>query len=252
METLYEKELSVRRAIQRRLRGNMTYRDNVLYFPNNIDVRICPKNGISTLKWALWYTHGLPYKGNELLARRVGTVNHRREEIKKHGFPLDYPFREGSRRIAIVRDPIERFLSAAEYLKHQWQSNRDIVNGVDPSKVWENLSDQDLIPDNIDDVIDGVYHGEIVNSHFYTQAYYLGSRSQYSEIYKFSEFSKFMTYLQNECKSPLALDNIKINATDKSYFGHVSSLTEDQKDRIIAIYKEDYEYGWTEKNARSL
>ena len=44
---------TLKESLHRRFRGVMTPADNVLYFPRNLDIRICPKNGMSTLKIVL-------------------------------------------------------------------------------------------------------------------------------------------------------------------------------------------------------
>ncbi len=48
IDKIYQEEL--RKILRKRLRGIMWPTENVLYFKNNIDVRLCPKNGISSLK----------------------------------------------------------------------------------------------------------------------------------------------------------------------------------------------------------
>ena len=254
MSTLYEEEQAIRKVIRRKLRGGMTSRDNVLYFNNNIDVRLCPKNGISTLKWSLWHTYNMDISKDRNFASRCGTKNHRVEEIRKHGLSEDLPFRAQSTRVCVVRDPIERFMSAAEYLKLQWVANASLLEGSDLSiedkeHAYTAMSEIDILPDNIDDVIDGVSTGEIDNTHFWLQTYFLGNRSQYDHIFKFSQFGQFMSWLQKECGSPKRLDRIKTNQTSGLYYGGVSNLTEDQKKRIMKIYQEDYDYGWTENGA---
>lgn len=254
MSTLYEEEHAIRKIIRQKLRGGMTSRDNVLYFGNNIDVRLCPKNGISTLKWALWHTYDLEISKNRHLARKCGTKNHRVDEIRKHGLSEELPFRAQSTRICVVRDPVERFMSAAEYLKLQWVANASLLESSqvlmeDKTKMYTAMSEIDILPDNIDEVIEGVRTGEIDNTHFWVQSYFLGNRSQYDHIFKFSQFSKFMVWLQRECRSPKSLDKIVTNQTSGLYYGGVSNLTEDQKKRIMKIYQEDYDYGWTENGA---
>ena len=232
----------------------MTSRDNVLYFNNNIDVRLCPKNGITTLKWALWHTYDMDISIHRHFASRCGTKNFRVEEIRKHGLSEELPFRAQSTRVCVVRDPVERFMSSAEYLKLQWIANASLLEGSDLSdtdkeRAYVSMSEIDILPDSIDEVIEGVRTGEIDNSHFWLQSYFLGNRSQYDHIFKFSQFGEFMTWLQNECKSPKTLNKIVTNQTSGLYYGGVSNLTEDQKIRIMKMYQEDYDYGWTENGA---
>ena len=58
--------------------------NNILYFPNNLDIRICPKNGMTTLKEALKRCIGrLDYEGDK---HDTGTVTFRLNQIKKHSY----------------------------------------------------------------------------------------------------------------------------------------------------------------------
>lgn len=253
MYTIHEEERIIKKIIHRKLRGGMTSRDNVLYFGNNIDVRLCPKNGISTLKWALWHTYGLEVSDDPVLAGRCGTKNHRVEQIKKFGYSSEYPYRKDSRRVTVVRDPVNRFLSAAEYLKLQWIQHASLLEGStltlkEKEEVYGSLSDLDQLPDSIDEVIEQVKWGEISNSHFWTQATFLGSRGQYNDIWAMSDFPHFMSWLNRNCGAKKPIHRIHANKTSGLYYGDSKDLTKDQLQRIMKIYEEDYDYGWTEEN----
>mgnify|MGYP000109039408 CR=1 FL=1 len=84
--------------------------DNVLYLPNNVDIRLCPKNGMSTIK-EIFRIH----KGHEQYVGR----SYRYSKVKEFGDQLDLPFRKGSYRIAVRRDPLDRFKSACEYIMRE-------------------------------------------------------------------------------------------------------------------------------------
>ena len=58
------------------------------------------------------------------------------------------------------------------------------------------LSDVDPIPDDLDDVISMVESKEIVNTHLYTQAHYLGSRGQYDKIFDMKDFIGCLEYIR--------------------------------------------------------
>lgn len=254
MTTIYQEELVIKKLIHRKLRGGMTPQDNVLYWRNNIDVRLCPKNGISTLKYAAWYHTGISIEEDRVLAATYGTKRHRVEQIREFGHSPVLPYRKDSRRVAVVRDPIERFMSAAEYLKMKWIENVSVLESSEldddeKSKVYRGLSDVDLIPDDIDELIEGVASKDITNSHFYTQAYWMGCRSQYTHIFKMSQFGQFMNWLRQETETSKKIDKIRSNHTSGLYYGGVSNLTEQQQKRIMKLYEEDYDYGWTENNA---
>ena len=248
---VYQKEL--RKVLRKRLRGAMQPTENVLYFKNNIDVRICPKNGMSTLKWALMYIDDIDMNGNDPLSFIYGTKRHRMMEIKKYGYTPELPFRKDSTRVCVARDPVKRFMSACEYIKTEYMRVNEVIDlekseplTEDEVKRLENMSDVDILPESLDDIIDGVWSGDIHNTHFYTQTYYYGNRSQYDTIWKMSEFGAFLNWLRVCTKSDRKIDRIRSNSTSGLHFGGVDSLTEDQKKRIMRIYEEDYDYGWTE------
>jgi hypothetical protein len=250
-----EFEQKLKRAIQYRIRGITNSMDNVLYFPQNIDVRICPKNGMSTLKWALLYCSGVDMETNQKTAEALvmGTKAHRILNIKQYGYREQLPYRKDSTRIAVTRDPVKRFLSAAEYIKKEYLRSQQTLDlnpeSEDLAAKIESLSkmsDLDMLPDSLDDLIHGVREGDIVNSHFFTQAYYMGNRSQYDKIYRIDRMPELLDYLRRASKIHRAIDKIRENKTEPLYYGGVEKLTDTQKRRIMKIYEEDYDYGWTE------
>lgn len=252
MNNVYREELA--KVLRRRLKGSMSPTENVLYFPNDIDVRICPKNGMSTLKWALLYVDNLEISSNNPEALVHGTKRHRMQAIKEFGDRDYLPFRKDSVRVAVTRDPIKRFMSACEYIKTEYTKVNealDLESGKkeltsDELKRLESMSDVDILPDSIDEIIEGVWSGDIHNTHFYTQTYYYGNRGQYDKIFKMKDFSSFLEWLRIQTGTKKKIDKIRANSTSGLYFGGADSLTEDQKKRIMRIYREDYDYGWTE------
>ena len=137
--------------------------DNVLYFPNNVDVRLCPKNGMSSIK-ELFRVHR---KHDEYVGR-----SYRYDYVKREGDQLDLPFRPGSFRIAVRRDPVDRFKSACEYIL---QNRADhIANG--------RANDLPEISSQLDEVIDSIESGSVKNNHFYTQTWYMGRPDDYDMV----------------------------------------------------------------------
>ena len=94
---------------------------------------------------------------------------------------------------------------------------------------------------------DGVWNGEIQNSHFYTQTYYLGNRGQYHQIYPMNKFGDILIFLKhhNEYTGTESLTKVR-NKSSYTNYPSVEQLTGGQKKRIMRIYEEDYDYGWTE------
>lgn len=244
----------LKRALRTKLKGVMTPTENVLYFPNNLDVRICPKNGMSSLKWALAYIWKERYGQNDVTD--IGTKHWRINEIREHGYTPDMPYRKDSIRITVVRDPVKRFLSACEYMKTEWMNQVETFGAEFEGEYDDglinrisSLSDVDPIPDKLDDVISMVESGEIVNSHFYTQAYYLGSRSQYDKVFDMKDFISCLEYIRKTSGSKKQVEKLHSNKTSGLYYGPVDNLTEAQKKRIMSIYYEDYDYGWVEQKS---
>lgn len=246
---IYQQEL--RKILRKRLKGTMGPTENVLYFPNDIDFRICPKNGISTIKWALLYINDVEQSQSNPESLLMGTKNWRWEQVNKYGYKPELPFRKNSFRVAVARDPVKRFMSACEYIKQEYVKNSQLLTAdeeltLENLKKLENMSDVDILPEKIDDIIHGVWRGDIQNSHFFTQTYYHGNTGQYDKIFKMSNFGVMLEWLRVKTKATKKIEKIHSNKTSGQWFGGVDSLTTDQKKRIMRIYEEDYDYGWTE------
>lgn len=229
----------LKKAQMYRFRGQTSSLDNVLYFPNNIDVRICPKNGMSSLKWALLYCHNAIGTNEGYL---LGTKSDRMDKILKYGYQNDLPFRQNSVRIAVSREPIKRFLSAAEYIRSEYERVKDTT---DPYNIGR-MSDVQELPDDLDELIEGIRNHEIVNSHFFPQVEFLGNRSQYNAIYQMRDFTKLLGFLKSRSNTEFDLTTIRENKSERRYYPSPKELTELQASRIMKIYREDYNYGWTE------
>lgn len=203
----------------------MTPADNVLYFDNNIDVRICPKNGMSSLK----ELHRLKRGVKEY----IGIVD-RLHKVKLYGDQFDIPFRKDSFRIAVKRDPIKRFMSACEYIvSNRYRYELDDRGG-----------DLPILSLELDDVLTGIESGIIKNNHFYTQTWYMGKPNMYDIVFDLDELTTLMLFLNNAAE--LGFDpqkaSIHDNRTTQKVYNDV--LTESQKQRIRQFYCKDYENGW--------
>ena len=196
--------------------------DNVLYFPNNIDVRLCPKNGMSSIKEVFRL-----YSGH---AEYVGK-KHRYSQVKDYSDMLDRPFRKNSHRIAVVRDPVERFKSACEYVA----SNRidHIRNGN---------YDLPEIGDTLESVILSIENGTTKNNHFYTQSWYMGKPADYDILFNMSELPLMFRFLQDACELDIKVDNIHHNRTRHKLYGN--DISADNMARIHTLYEKDYKNGW--------
>jgi len=205
----------------------MSPADNVLYFPNNIDVRICPKNGMSSVKEAL--------RRSSQSRAPLGLVD-RVLSVKKHADQFDLPFRKGSYRIAVRRDPIDRFKSACEFI----QSARAfyIKNGRD-------LPDISL---EIDRVIDDMEQGLVKNSHFYTQSWYMGHPDDYDMVYHIDEMPKLLDFLQEACTIERDISEVHENRTTMKLYN--DAISPEHLVKLRNFYLKDYKNGWCKQEDR--
>jgi hypothetical protein len=201
--------------------------NNVLYWPNNIDIRICPKNGMSTLKEALRRALNQPYsQGHE----------YRNKLVNRFADQFDIPYRKGSYRIAVRRDPIDRFKSACEFIQQQraWF----IQNG-------KSLPDISL---DIDEVIDSLENGKIKNNHFYPQTHYMGQLNDYDMVYHINELPKLLDFLQEACKIERSISALHENKTTfKLYNDAISPV---QLEKLRKFYSKDFKNGWCKQEDR--
>jgi len=209
----------------------MSPADNVLYFPNNVDVRLCPKNGMSTLK-ELYRLH----RGHDEYIGRSGRL----EKVRREGNQFDIPFRKDSFRLAVRRDPIDRFKSACEYIVAN--RARHIRSGR-----GNELPPLDM---DIGKVITSIEDGSVKNNHFYTQSWYMGSPEDYDIVVHISELDRLLVLINeaSDLKLPEKSLNIHDNAsTMKVYNGLMS---EEQIARIHTLYEIDFKRGWCKLDDR--
>lgn len=199
--------------------------DNILYFPNNVDVRLCPKNGMSTIK-ELFRRH----KGHTEYVGR----SYRYDAVKREGDQLDLPFRKNSYRIAIRRDPVDRFKSACEYIL-QNRANH-IKNGR-----GNDLPEIEL---ELEAVISRMEMSTLQNNHFYTQSWYLGQPADYDMVFNINEMGKLISFLNESCELGFH-DNIhKLQMNETKLKMYNDAITPIQMLRIKKLYAKDYNNGW--------
>lgn len=215
------------RHMSRRLREHY----NTLYFPNNIDVRLCPKVGCSSLKVLLGYINrddaqpvaefAQDYiKGNAARKRRFENL------VDKNFISLDnneFQFRHKSLKIAVVRDPVERALSAIKYsyrmsMQIREPSYKQIVDALDNMELRD-------------------------NSHFFSQTFCMGRYDQYDKVYRLSDLDKLVDFLLKE-SSDFSQDYpfYKTNVSSTTFT--VNDLPDYTVKRIESLYSIDYENGW--------
>ena len=203
----------------------MSPADNVLYFPNNIDVRMCPKNGMSTLKELHRFVRGVD--------EYIGRVE-RLNKVREHGDQFDIPFRKGSYRIAVRRDPVVRFRSACEYLI---QNQAEYIRQGRADECPSLETELDLVLDRIED-------GTLKNNHFYTQTWYMGKPEDYDMVVYIDELSQLMIFLNEACALGYSDEKLDIRENQTKMKVYNSIITTQQRRRIKQLYRKDYLNGW--------
>lgn len=204
--------------------------DNVLYFPQNIDVRICPKNGMSSLKEAYRRIKGNHTAGDGLV---YGNYVDRYTNMREHGYTSDLPFRKGSFKIAVRRDPIDRFKSACKFILQE--RAYFIRHG--------RANDLPEISDVLDDVIESVYNGTIKNNHFYTQTWYMGKPEDYDMVVHISELDQALAFIEEATgRQPGSLCHLHENKTHLKL--HTDAISEEQLQKLYDLYAKDFKNGW--------
>jgi len=220
----------------------LTPADNVLYFNNDIDVRLCLKNGFTSLRW-LWsnvykeqllnnYLDAHLFIKDGIMRPNGCSTVVRYNEAMKFQDIWDIPFRRNSYRIAIKRDPIERFLSTVNYL--------DKVNMYDKDNPFKKkyISLEDVDRSDINKVLDAFDNQTLRDEHFFSQSYFMGHPNDYDKVYYLSELDELIQWLCKKCN--YVYIPVKFNQSEGDY----PILTSEQQLRIIKMYAKDYANGW--------
>jgi len=170
--------------------------DNILYLPEGIDIRICPKNGFSSLKGFFHQVMkvvapNIPFQKEQIDFQHVrgGASSWRQLQVLKYGNQFDVPFRYDSVRFAVTRDPIERFKSAVEMLQLQAKSNYASPEDIPLiNKDYDAYSSVKLL-------LDDLYSGKVLNQHFWTQTLYMGLRSNYDYVYNLNNIEEMYKHI---------------------------------------------------------
>lgn len=190
-----------------------------LYFNNNIDIRLCPKNANTSLKYIFCYLH---YNKNMSM-----TFSRRKQMYEKMLYENkiengQFLFRNNSHRIAIKRDPIDRALSAAKYI---------LYTRLNLSKPPINLVEEVL--NNIDFQID---------HHLLPQSFWMGNSKLYNRVYNITEFNNLIKYLQDNFIWFGQLKDIHKNVSSNRLT--VSDLSTFTINKLKKTYEIDYDNGW--------
>jgi len=216
--------------------------NNCHYFYDDLDFRICPKNATTSIKKVIEYS--IEDKcSNDLMPRlstrllKKGLLKTARVlSVNTHMDYMNIPFRRNSFKVAIKRDPVERFISAVTYMQKQIPD--------DVYKVTRLLSETvDYRKLTLEEILIGVEEGWINDIHLVPQFYYFGKYNQYDKVYSLEETGDFIKFLINYKPHPVLNNNkrylnIHLNKTTPI---EISSYL---KNRIKKLYEQDYDEGW--------
>jgi len=220
----------------------MTPGDNIIYFNMSspgpkYDIRLCPKNACTTMKGVYVLTH---FDKDKLVEQKVnfdrlglGTI-YRTKKIREYASPIDPPFRKGSIRVAIKRNPVKRFQSACAYLYKQ------SMLGDKPKDTL--LKGKVDVGTTIDDVLLQIENGTINDTHFFSQNYYMGNSRDYDLLIDISDLPQFLNKLESEVEPKSSFKHLWVNDTKDVHSYNI--LSERQIDLVRDLYKQDYKYGW--------
>lgn len=205
---------------------------NTLYWNGDIDFRLCGKNACSTVKVMYRYLHigGIDHLKDNWNLYSVGTAKRKEiyEGLVRSGVEFEdnyFKFRKGSRKVAIVRDPVDRALSGVKYcykyeLNNQQPTYKQIVDTLDNLEILD-------------------------NKHFFSQYWNMGKYDEYDVVYPIDDLDKlaeklFKIYGKSDVLKTYPFK--KVN-TSKSTIT-ADDLPERTVKRLKRLYEMDYENGW--------
>lgn len=178
-----------------------------------------PKNGCTSVKWILAEALGL----TDRYAYGGDVPNYKKAPVRPgdkpniHALLKSEKFRGrwGDYRICVVRDPVERFVSAYSnrvlFHRDMDVSLEDLV--ADPPKYWA------------------------INDHFRPQYYFLGTDpSYYTHIFRVSQIGEIADMVSSLVGRPIVPVRMQTGGTDLK-----PELTDDQFARVKEAYREDYD-----------
>ena len=212
--------------------------DHVWYLPNHIDMVTCPKNGMTSFK-SFYHTAYRKAENRRLEHEKFeyakgGPLHRRDQRIWNMSSFHDYPFRSGSTRFAVKRDPVKRFVSAVEFLQRR-------------GRLQEPRCDRDYTHyEKVSDVLDGLENNRIFEFHLLPQTYFMGDRCKYDHIYDIVDLSSMFKAMTKKMglQWSSAL-NVKANTMKTPVEKRITNdLSFTDIERIKSLYQIDYANGW--------
>ena len=187
---------------------------NNIFYIGKYDIRFSPKVGSSNFRQILKNKYGIEF-----------SPKYRKIAINK--LAVDGLYRKNSIKVCVFRDPIDKWLSAVNYLievsKSATPFPRDINQIIDLQSTTEITAMEDR------------FYNDPFTSVLKSQYYSLGNKNQYDTCYPLYDISKLISKLTTDSipiKNSAPKIITKKNLTDT----HIAILKE--------MYKEDYINGW--------
>lgn len=177
--------------------------------------------------------------------------SHRKRRVDTHSYWVDFPYRKNSIRIAVVRDPVKRFMSACNYYIRQ---QRRYANKIYDTQWYKDNHDRgepcypEIVTKTVRGMINQLEKRDIYDSHFYSQTHYLGHPDDYDIVYEINDLNELFNYLNKNCNPKNPIPPLRKNTSD-SYKSFGRTLTEDDIVLIKEFYSKDYKRGWYTKES---
>lgn len=214
--------------------------ENALYFNFNkpgpkYDIRTCPKNGRTTLTGAFILSNWDIPSLNRYDIKQIGKYFRQfyQKPLRRYSSSIDPPFRDGSIRVAVKRDPVKRFVSTCTYIYKQKFLYKN-----------KNTQAHDVFTEDttIDDIIFKLKNRNIHDTHFFTQSFYMNCPEDYDIVLDLKDLPQFLDKLEDEIKPFQSFKDLCYNISHD--IGRYDSLTNEQVETIKDLYEKDYKYGW--------
>lgn len=211
---------------------------NVLYFGDKYDFRLIPKNCSTTAKvlWSVLEGHKIKVKeGNPhgTIPNNEATLSYRKKKVLGNN---NKTFRAGCKKVAVSRDPIERWVSAINFCVIMKEYN-------DNNGEYQQYSSAEWVDWDINMIASyQLGHGFMV-SELLPQSYCAGGVDKYDHVYTKKTFDEFVSLLEQEFD--IELPRVQSTKTEGQGKWAVSDLNDDAIAILKHIYSKDYELGWT-------
>ena len=171
---------------------------------------------------------------------------HRKLRVDKDSHWVDFPFRKKTTRIAVVRDPVKRFMSASNYyIRQQERYEKKIYD-----KEWYDKNHKKgepiyakIVSKTVRGIIEQLEKREIFDSHFYSQTHFLGHPDDYDMVFDINNIDELFLYLNKNCDPKNPIPFLRKNTSD-TFKSFSSTLKPNDIELIKEFYSKDYKRGW--------